>query len=216
MKTIMVGIDEAGRGCVIGPMALAAVAVDSEGWQLLAELGVRDSKLLSPQKREAFIAPIKATAVATSLRLVAPEKIDGYCHKNLLNLLEAETAALLIDEIRPQVVYIDAPGKNGRKFRSQVQQATHIDCRIIAENHADSNYPVVAAASIIAKVARDKAIAELRARYGDFGSGYPSDSKTRSFLERVYQKQRSFPDFVRQSWSTVKQIREGYQACFFD
>ena len=94
-----------------------------------------------------------------------------------------------------------------------ITAAVRVRARVVAENFADRNYPVVSAASILAKVHRDGLIKELHRQYGDFGSGYPSDRKTRQFLEQCYRREGKFPDIVRTGWATVRRITAPQQAC---
>jgi ribonuclease HII len=79
--------------------------------------------------------------------------------------------------------------------------------QVISEHQADRNYPVVSAASIIAKVERDHTIEELKCNYGDFGSGYMSDPKTKNFLYTLARKRGEYPDFVRRSWKPAKSAK---------
>lgn len=212
----ILGIDEAGRGCVIGPMVLAAVMVTQKSWDRLLKCGVKDSKKLSQKKREELVDEIRDIALGTEIAVVPPSKIDEYCVKKRLNVLEAEVAVELIKKRQPDVVYIDAPGRGGHKFKEQLENLLgERQICIVAENHADDNYPVVAAASILAKVARDGAIEDLRKKFGDFGSGYPSDAKTQEFIDRLCEEQQPLPDYIRHSWSTVKRKLTGEQDQLF-
>ncbi|WP_372368699.1 ribonuclease HII [Candidatus Uabimicrobium sp. HlEnr_7] len=208
----ILGIDEAGRGCVIGPMVLAAVMVTQKSWDKLLKCGVKDSKKLTQKKREALVDEIKDIALGTEIIVVPPPKIDEYCLKKRLNVLEAEVAVELIKRRYPDVVYIDAPGRGGHKFKEQLEKLLNErQICIVAENHADDNYPVVAAASILAKVKRDDEIEKLRKKFGDFGSGYPSDAKTQKFIQKLCQSKPPLPDYIRHSWSTVKRKLAGEQ-----
>lgn len=133
------------------------------------------------------------------------ETIDYSVEKgDKLNSLEIETMARIINRLKPDVAYIDAIGPIEKNFAIRISQ--HIDPRIkiIAEHKADSKYLVVSAASILAKVKRDRTINKLRNTYGDFGSGYPSDLKTRNFLKQWIKKFGEAPKFARKSWKTVK------------
>lgn len=133
------------------------------------------------------------------------ETIDYSVEKgDKLNSLEIETMAGIINRLKPDVAYIDAIGPIEKNFAIGIYR--HIDpkIKIIAEHKADSKYLVVSAASILAKVKRDRAIYDLRNTYGDFGSGYPSDLKTRNFLKQWVEKFGEAPKFARKSWKTVK------------
>lgn len=213
MADKIMGIDEAGRGCVLGPMVLAGVVVSPQGWERLQEIGVKDSKQLTPKRRGVLCPQIQTLASETEIISLLPQVIDSYCHRKLLNYLEIETMAALINKLQPDLVYIDALGTNCQKFAGQVSSClTRKSIKIIAENHADANYPVVSAASILAKVTRDAAIEELRQQLGDFGSGYPSDPKTCRFLLQTFHDKGQFPAAVRQSWQTVRKIVQGTQS----
>jgi ribonuclease HII len=86
--------------------------------------------------------------------------------------------------------------------------------RLVAENKADEKYPVVSAASIIAKVTRDSVIRELHGEYGDFGSGYPSDRRTVNFVIECYARMGGFPEIVRKKWLTVRRLVAAEQCSF--
>ena len=204
-------------------MVLGAVLLSSQQQESLKEMGVKDSKRLSPRKRESLAEKIREMSIQVRWEYAWPETIDEYCRKNFLNLLEARIAASLVMAMRPEALYIDAPGKNGRKFKAQMEWA----CKelgekeralwpgeIVAENHADANYPVVSAASIIAKVERDREIEKLRQQFGDFGSGYPGDSKTVRFLQEYYREHHGFPSCVRRSWQTIQRIEQRESSWF--
>ena len=213
----ILGIDEAGRGCVIGPMVLAAVLVTRRSWDQLLQSGVKDSKKLSPKRRTELAKVIRETVLGSEVEIIPPATIDEYCRRNGLNVLEAETAAKLIQLRDPDLVYIDAPGRGGERFKKQVELCLgERRICIIAENYADNNYVAVAAAGILAKVTRDLEIEKLKEKVGDFGSGYPSDPKTQNFLRKICQPNAPLPDYLRTSWLTVRRILEGEQAqlCF--
>jgi ribonuclease HII len=78
----------------------------------------------------------------------------------------------------------------------------------VSEHKADRNFAVVSAASIIAKVERDREIAELAKTLGFFGSGYPSDPRTVKFLEKCCQDLEEYPEYVRKSWRPARKIRD--------
>lgn len=203
----IMGIDEAGRGCVIGPLVLGAVLIEEKEEKALIAIGVKDSKQLSPKKRDDMFKKIEKVSLKTEVQCIAPDIIDTYCNKKLLNLLEAETAVALIHSLKPDKVYIDAPGKNGTTFLKQITKTLKHKCELICENKADQNYPVVSAASIMAKVTRDSEIIKLHQDFSPFGSGYPSDPKTRNFLKTYYKNNKKFPLCARHSWQTLEKIK---------
>ena len=208
---LVAGIDEAGRGSIIGPLTVAGVAVKEENLARLVELGVKDSKLLPSHKRRAFAVEIRNIAHEVCVRSLPPLEIDAYVksgrklHK--LNRLEAQTMANVIEELRPDVVYVDAADVVEDRYKHHILELLRFKVKIVSEHKADRTYPVVSAASIIAKVERDKAIAELASKHGDIGCGYPTDTKTIAFLERWIQEVGEYPDFVRKSWRPARKFR---------
>lgn len=204
------GADEAGRGPVIGNMVLCGAAFEKSALEELKTAGVRDSKLLSPQRREALARVITEKASGVEVVEISPAEIDeSRLVKNInLNELEAKTFAKMIDRLKPELVYLDSPDPNPKLFEQRVRRYLRTEPKIVAENFADRKYVVVAAASIIAKVRRDKHIAELRKSYGDLGSGYPADPQTISFLERWVREHGKLPDFARKSWETAQRIED--------
>ena len=94
------------------------------------------------------------------------------------------------------------------RFGEVIGKRLSFSPKIVAEHKADSKYIPVAAASILAKVTRDRAIEKLKEAYGEIGSGYPSDPITRRFLEEYYKKHGVFPPIVRKSWKTLEKIEE--------
>lgn len=202
------GIDEAGRGPVIGPMVICGVLLKRETIENLKKLGARDSKMLTPRKREELAEFIRKISSRYEILKISPEEIDEARRKRALNELEAEKFALLIDRLEPTEVYIDSVDPNPVKFRARlVRYLGHVPSKIIIENFADKKYIPVAAASILAKVERDRAVMMLREKFGDFGSGYPSDPRTIKFLREWKSRYGEFPDFVRKSWKTLERMR---------
>lgn len=205
------GVDEAGRGCVIGPLVVACVLFDESRIEDLHSLGVRDSKLLSPRRREALAVEIKALASKWAFFDLQPWAIDRVVERGLkyrkLNYLEAMAMARVIRDLRPDRAYVDPADVVAERFAEQILRVLPWRPGMVCERHADAKFPVVSAASILAKVRRDQIVAELRERYGDFGSGYPSDYKTVSFLESWFKENDSCPPFIRGSWITVRRIR---------
>jgi ribonuclease HII len=204
------GIDEAGRGCVLGPLAVAGVAVDSARLTELAALGVRDSKLLSPGQRDSLYPEILRVCDKVEVSRIPPKMIDRYVSRGKkyrrLNYLETIHMARVIDALVVEEVFVDAPDVNPTRFAAELQRLLVSRPRVVAEHKADVNYAVVSAASIVAKVERDRDVAELRALHGDFGSGYPSDPETIAFLESWVKSKSSQPEFARKSWKTWDRI----------
>jgi ribonuclease HII len=208
---LVVGVDEAGRGCVIGPLVVAGVAIKAENLPLLIELGVKDSKLLSAKKREEMYPEIMQITESYNIIKVLPNQIDKAVlssrtlHK--LNRLEAQTMAKIIEALKPDEAYVDAADVLEHRFGNHIRECLTIKTKIIAQHKADRTFPVVSAASIIAKVERDKEIANLKVEYGDFGSGYLTDDKTMVFLKRLLVENGDYPDCVRKSWKPARKAK---------
>lgn len=175
----------------------------------LKAVGVRDSKLLSPRRREALAQVITEKALEVEIIEFSPSEIDELRLVKKLNLneLEARTFAQIIDHLKPSLAYLDSPDPDPKLFERRVRKYIKSNLKLVIENFADRKYVAVAAASIVAKVRREQRITELRERYGDFGSGYSSDPRTIAFLERWVRERGELPDFVRRSWKTARRIR---------
>jgi len=205
------GVDDAGRGSIVGPLVIAGVLLDDKDLPKLMGLGVKDSKRLSPRRREELAAEIKRLALKYHVAFLSPAEIDRVVetgrkfHK--LNRLEAQTMAKVIAILKPEVAYVDASDVLADRFKLHIMESLPFKVQIISEHKADVRYPIVSAASIIAKVERDKAISELQDKYGNFGCGYPTDSNTVKFLEVWIRKFGSYPDFVRKSWKPAKRLK---------
>ena len=208
---LVAGVDEAGRGCIIGPLVVAGVLVKEENLPVLRQLGVKDSKLLSPKKREALFSEIAHLAEKHHVVKLSPSEIDRAveCRRKLhkLNRLEAQTMTQIINTLKPDEAYVDAADVLEERFKQHIQEGLTVKVKITSRHKADKIYPVVSAASIIAKVERDKEIAALRDVYGDFGSGYLTDQKTMRFLKQWLQTHADYPSCVRQSWKPAKQAK---------
>ncbi len=207
---IVGGVDEAGRGSVAGPLVIAGVSAEREAVRELVELGVRDSQLLSPRRRGILYTEILRISAYAVPAYIQPPEIDEYVKHGRkyrrLNYLEAIYMARVIDQLGARRVFVDAPDTNPVRFRDELSELTKRRCEVVAEHHADTRYPIVSAASIVAKVERDRAVEKLKSRYGDFGSGYPSDHKTKEFLSGWLEREGSMPDFTRKSWKSWARI----------
>jgi ribonuclease HII len=204
--SFVLGIDEAGRGPVIGPLVIAGVLVNEHQLKELITLGVRDSKTLAREKRTELAREIDARTHRVSVVSIPACELEAN-----LTRIELEGMAKLIRDLRPAAVYLDAPvGPQAiPRFIEALGDLLGGEPRqIVAENKADARFPVVAAASIMAKVHRDREIEKLRSVYGDLGWGYPSEPKVRSFLREWYARHGSFPPCVRARWATVRRIHE--------
>jgi ribonuclease HII len=205
----LLGIDEAGKGPVIGPLVIAGCLIEDKYGQNLSEMGIKDSKELSPKKREELYVRIKDISSDFLCLIVTPQQLNSEMDILNLNQIELARAAKIINAFskkNPKVV-IDAFEANTDRFTRKVRVLLeNKGLEIISENKADKNHPVVGAASILAKVTRDREIEKLHKIYGCFGSGYPADPKTKEFLKMLDEKE--FPKIVRMKWSTAQKIIE--------
>jgi ribonuclease HII len=208
---LVAGVDEAGRGCVIGPLVVAGVAMQAEVVPQLVELGVKDSKLLTAKKREALYPEILKLTVNHHIIKVPPSEIDKVVHSarrlHRLNRLEAQVMARVIEELKPDHVFVDAADVLEYRFKNHIHECLTIKTRITSKHKADRTYPVVSAASVIAKVERDREIAILRKEFGDFGTGYLTDGKTMGFLTRLLDERGDYPSCIRQSWEPARRAK---------
>ena len=200
------GVDEAGKGPVMGPMVVAAVSVENA--KLIENLGFKDSKLLSSQRRLKLFNLIKQN-YSYEIEVINVEKIDDYRMKNQLNLLNRKAFEKVISKLNPKVAYVDAADVNEERFGREIKVnlTNPNDTDVISMHKADSMIPVVAAASIIAKQTRELEIKKLKKEIGDFGSGYPSDERTIKFLKSYFHDNSRWPPGTRKSWKTIKRIR---------
>ena len=200
------GVDEAGKGPVIGPLVVAAVAVKNA--KDIQDLGVKDSNQLNPVKRKELANIIKDKFDYT-IEIIEAEKVDEYRKQNRLNDLNREAFEKLISKLNPNVAYVDAADVNEHRFGSQIKASltNKNDTDVISMHKADAKIEVVAAASIIAKETREKEIEKLKEKIGDFGSGYPSDERTIRFLKSFYADNGKWPTGTRKSWKTIERIR---------
>jgi ribonuclease HII len=208
---LVAGVDEAGRGCIIGPLVIAGVLMKEQKLPILRKLGVVDSKLLSPKKREVLFNEIILLAENHHVVKLLPYQIDRVVESNIklhkLNRLEAQTMTQIINILNPSEAYVDAADVLEKRFKQHIQEGLTVRPKIIARHKADRIYPIVSAASIIAKVERDREIEALKKTYGDFGSGYLADKKTLKFLKQWLEINFDYPDCVRKSWKTAKRFK---------
>ncbi|MGI0073964.1 MAG: ribonuclease HII [Nitrosotalea sp.] len=199
---LVCGVDEAGRGSVVGPLVIAGVLIERNKIKHLSKIGVKDSKLLSPKSRENLYKKIISIVDDYYVTRIPPSVIDRSVSKNQLNDLEAKYMAKVIEKLKPSSAYVDSCDVNPARFGTQISKLAKIK-KVYSSHHADRRFPVVSAASIIAKVNRDRVIEKLRLNY-DVGSGYPSDSKTMEFIRRYIGLHGFPPKFARKSWKPIK------------
>ena len=198
------GIDDAGRGSMLGPLVIAGISLEKKNLRKLTSLGVKDSKKLSPKSREILYKKIIEIVDDYYVVKIPPRSIDASVKKHLLNYLEAKYMAKVVSKLDADTSYVDSCDVNPLRFGKEISQLSD-GHKIKSYHHADSRFVVVSAASILAKVTRDKSIQQLQ-KIHNLGSGYPSDSTTVKFVTKYYKKNRAMPVFVRKSWKPVQRI----------
>lgn len=198
------GIDDAGRGSMLGPLVIAGISLDKRKLRKLSSLGVKDSKKLSPKSREQLYKEIIKLVDNYYITKISPRIIDASVKNHCLNGLEAKYMAKVVSKLNADTSYVDSCDVNPVRFGKEISHLSN-NHKIKSYHHADSRFVVVSAASILAKVSRDKAISKLRKSH-DLGSGYPSDSVTVKFVKKYYQINKVMPNFVRKSWKPVQKI----------
>ena len=210
MERLILGIDDAGRGPVIGPMVLAGCLVDEKTETEFRKMGVRDSKQLTPKRRDFFEEKIKEKVKDYETVLLHPEEIDSKNAEGIkLNELEAIACAKIINKLnkgdKKMKVIIDCPSVSISKWtdflKTQIKDLSNLE--ICCEHKADRNHVAVSAASILAKNEREREVSKLKKKYGEIGSGYPSDPKTKKFLAKNAKKHKDKGIF-RKTWATWK------------
>ena len=201
---MIVGVDEAGRGPVMGPLVVAGVAIESD--VPLRQLNCRDSKKLSPERREALAPEIEKVA-QSHLIVIPAERIDVMRAEMTLNDFEAKLFAEVIEKLHPETAYVDAADVDEIEFKRSVRRELAFDVEIVSQHNADELFPVVSAASILAKVCRDREMRRIEGVIGrTIGSGYASDSDTIAFLEAWIREHGSLPPHTRASWDTARRL----------
>jgi ribonuclease HII len=203
------GIDEAGRGCVLGPMVFGGFLIAEEHEAGLRALGARDSKKVSAKKRVAMRGKLEDAAKAWRVVEIQPAILDA----ESLGEITKRVIVDLAEELRPDVLVLDAPVPPSQIPRYRIDLLRRLADRglrgieIIAENGADDTYACCSAASILAKTTRDASLAAIQEQAGvPFGSGYPSDPKTRAYLKEVWIEHGEWPAWVRTKWDTIRRV----------
>jgi ribonuclease HII len=207
--TLILGIDDAGRGPVLGPMVLAGVLMESDEEDMVKSWGAKDSKLLTPKKRGEIKEKIEKQ-FKYHIEISEPKEIDDSTN---LNYLEAIKTAKIINELTKDVneqvsVIVDCPSVNIESWTNDVQKLIKNpkNISLSCEHKADFNHPVVSAASIIAKEKREDEVYKLKLQLKtDFGSGYPADPKTKEFIAENFENEK-YKSIIRFSWNTVKKL----------
>ncbi len=203
--TKVLGIDEAGRGPVLGPLVMAGVMIEEGREAMLGE--VKDSKLVPHKKRLKLDQHLKEN-FEHKVVVTSPQEIDAALNSKDLNLnwLEAHKQAEIINALKPEVAIIDCPSTNPSKFEEYLRNLLdNKSIKLIVEHKADAIYPVCSAASILAKVERENQVDKMKEKYGNTGSGYPADPKTKAFIKDNWDK---CPEIMRTTWNTYKRIAD--------
>ncbi|MCL6088917.1 MAG: ribonuclease HII [Candidatus Marsarchaeota archaeon] len=202
------GIDEAGRGCVIGPLVMCRAGIEKGQERELHKLGVKDSKKLSATQREALEGPVREMCDIRTHHISAKDITKKMDELNL-NDIEAETIGQLLSDVSADSqVFIDSPDNVPIKFAARIKRFLKPAPYLVCENKAEDRYPIVAAASIIAKLERDREIERIKKEVGhDFNSGYTSDPITIAFLAR-HVDDKKVKQYIRWKWATLENLRQ--------
>ncbi|MFA4983274.1 MAG: ribonuclease HII [Candidatus Micrarchaeia archaeon] len=206
---MIIGVDEAGRGCIIGPMVICAAAINPLDEYKLKELGVRDSKKLSPLQRERLYPQVARLCRYTTVKVAASE-LNTLMDRHNLNEIEAIKIAHAIDSLSlpGATAYLDSPDNVPLKFSKRVERYLRTKTKIVSANRADDTYVLVGAASIIAKVTRDREIGKIKKEVGiDFNSGYTSDPVTQRYIAER-EKYPALLPYLRTKWSTLREEKQ--------
>lgn len=211
------GLDEAGRGPVLGPMVVAGIVIPEKKEKIIERMGVKDSKRVTPKRRAVLYRKLTKMFEYETVEISAKD-IDLLRAKGVnLNQIEKLAMMRIMAKLKADRIIIDSLDIKEGRLEDEMQNFVGEGCEVIAEHKADDKYLVVGAASIIAKTRRDEIISQINKEYikstGDkngIGSGYPSDPTTKNFLKNY--KYDEMPDFVRRSWGTVQRIKEAEEA----
>jgi ribonuclease HII len=198
---LVCGIDDAGRGSVLGPLVIAGIVIKRTKINQLKKQGIRDSKKLTPLARERLYKKIINIVDDYYVTRISPKIIDKSVFNHSLNHLEARYMAKVISKLSPSIAFVDSCDVNPHRFGKEISKLT-FRSKIKSYHHADSKFVVVSAASILAKVSRDRAITKLKKKY-NIGSGYPSDPKTKAFVKKSIKRNEPLT-FIRKSWKPVQ------------
>ena len=201
---MMCGVDEAGRGPMFGPLVVGAVYIEDD--TVLKEIGVKDSKKLTPSARDRMFDQIAEAANFWCTVPLSAEEIDAQMKSQSLNMIELGLFVEAVSKIPTDVIYADCPDVDTDRFGNIM--SVRLDGRkVVAAHKADALYPVVSAASIMAKVTRDRMLDDLRKEFDcEIGSGYPSDTVTVQFIEKWIKDNGCAPPHTRKSWEPVKKM----------
>jgi ribonuclease HII len=203
------GVDEAGRGPVFGPLVVAGVTFKDDN--RLSKLGIRDSKQLTPSRRETLAKKIKEIAEGYEILIISASDIDDMRKVMTLNEIEVHAFSNIIKKLKPDICYVDAVDVNDQRFGRDLLSNLSIKPEIISKHKADEIYPIVGAASILAKTKRDGEVRKISQMLEKklslpLGSGYPADPVTQTFLKTWIEQFGKLPPHVRHSWKTTQKL----------
>jgi ribonuclease HII len=214
----VIGCDEAGRGCVIGALAMTAFAVEKRKEQHLRIAGARDSKEMTPKKREEVLEKLKLIGDYKTRLISAVEITAAMEQKVSLNEIEAIALSKLLDDFVTSIekrgdavetIYLDSPDPNPEKYEQRIRKNSRKlkSISIVSSNKAENKYPSVAAASVVAKTTRDAELEKIKEVFGeDFGTGYTHDAVTIDFVKRHLKDEKLAP-YLRTKWKTIKNLQ---------
>lgn len=208
INLLICGIDEAGRGSVLGPLVIAGINIKNSDIKKLEEIGVRDSKALTRKKRGFLFDKILDISEFVCIYKIDCKTIDENVYQRKLNKLEGGIMSTIIKYLEADIAYVDSCDVNINRYTNYLKSNLDLknNTSVIAMHKADRINPAVSAASIIAKVTRDREIQILEENFQNIGSGYPSDKKTMYFIHNWIKEYKEFPNFVRKSWKPVREI----------
>lgn len=188
-------------------MVIAGVMIEEKDEIKLRNIGVKDSKVLSPHQRERLYPLIKKIAKDYVALHVSAKEIDELRKIKNLNIIEAEKMAQIIKTLKADKAIVDTPQASTGKFKAILLNLAQNHTEIIAENYCDETYPVCSAASVIAKVERDAEVEKIKKIVGfDFGVGYSHDARSIEFVKKAL-KEKKFLEYIRHSWVTVDGLK---------
>ncbi len=209
---IRIGVDEAGRGPVIGPLVVAGVSIDEKDIEKFKSAGVKDSKLLSIRRIYFLEKFVMENAADFKHYEIWPADIDERSKENTnLNYMELDKMARIANELGGDMVTVDSPSANTLKVEKYLTKLIK-NKKVVAKNYADRDFVEVSAASIIAKANREREVDKIKKDIGyDFGSGYPSDPKTANFLGIIIENgkinQMPYKKYIRSTWRTITRLK---------
>jgi ribonuclease HII len=205
-KDILIGgVDEAGRGSIIGPLIVAGIAIRDSKISELSKIGVKDSKKLTKKLRANIFFSIVDLADSLCIYKIDCNEIDDNVFLKKLNNLEAEAMAVVINNLHVDKVYIDSCDVNQERYKECVKcRLVSCNTQLYSMHHADQLNLIVSAASIIAKIVRDNEVQAIRRIHHAIGSGYPSDEKTMCFIREWIKEYKNAPSFARKSWRPLR------------